>query len=103
MGAEPLPGPAAGRRRDPRQRLPGGHAVPGMPGGQPGDLLGEGDLRAVGGVAEEPPRPQMDHRPPTGDSVIIDPPLVTAVHPLRTAAALGTGSPIGLPRTGPDP
>jgi hypothetical protein len=49
--------------------------------GQPGDLLGEGRLAAVVGVAEEPPQLQIDDRAAAAHRLIVDAPPVAAVHP----------------------
>jgi hypothetical protein len=65
--------------------------VPSIPGGQPGELLGERAGLAVGVVAEEPAHPKAEHHPPATQRRVGEPALVAAVHPGRSVTTAGAG------------
>ena len=67
-------------------------AASGIPAGQPGDLLGEGPLRTVRGVAEQPPDPEGDRYRCPADRGVGHPASVAAVHPCRTRPAPRTAA-----------
>ena len=91
-GAEPSGG-AAGQRQPDRGEHPAQpDAAPGIPAGQPRDLLGEGPLRTIRGVAEQPPDPEGDRYRCPADRGVGHPTSVAAVHPRRTRPAPGTAA-----------
>jgi hypothetical protein len=98
------PGAAAARQRqaDRLQHRLQQRAAPGVPGGQPRDLLGERARPAAMIVAEEPADPQPEHDPAPADRRIRQPALVAAVYPGRPMPAAGAGR-LGRLRAGPDP
>ena len=91
-GAEPGAGPTGQRQPDRGEHPAQPDAAPGIPAGQPRDLLGEGPLRTVRGVAEEPPYPERDRHRRPADRGVGHPTSVAAVHPRRTRPAPGTAA-----------
>jgi hypothetical protein len=92
---EPRPGPARQGQRDRGEHPAERRGPPGAPRGQPVDLLGERDRRAVLVAAEEPAHRQPDHHRLPADRRVGQPPLVCAVHPGRWPAAPGARSTVG--------
>ncbi|BFV60517.1 hypothetical protein KCMC57_up56210 [Kitasatospora sp. CMC57] len=77
---EPGAGPAAQSERDRLADLPQRHRAAAMTERQARYLLGEGPLPALGGIAEEPADPQVQHQLLPTDRRVADPSLVAAVH-----------------------
>jgi hypothetical protein len=99
--APPRPRSPRQRHRHHTQQRRQQRGPPRIPAGQTLDLLGERGRGTARSIAEEPAHRQPDHHLPPADRDMIQPPLITAVHPGRGLAAPRAHRGI-RPRPGPD-
>jgi hypothetical protein len=92
---QPRTGAACQRQADGLQHPLKQRGSPGIPGGQPRDLLGERASLAVGVLTEEAAHAKAEHHPFAGDRRVAQSALVAAVHPGRGVTAVGAGGRAG--------
>ena len=92
-GRQPRPRPAGQRQRDRDHHAPQQRGPPGVAGSQVGNLLGEGDRRAVRVVTEEPTRREPDRRRPAADHRIGQGAHIPTVHASRFPATASAPRP----------